>query len=117
MRRPSASPSFLTLLLFPTLIIANLFVCCICEVNKHLKLKSRYKRRIEVAIEYAKTIDDFDDLVDPRTLARHYLGPEPSSYVLHAIKIEEKSKCSFASLLTWILFSSFFFTSVFLPQR
>ena len=61
--------------------------------------------------EYAKTIDYFDDLVDPRTLAHHCLGPEPSFYVLRAIEIEEKSKCSFGSSLTRILFflSSFFF--------
>ena len=73
--------------------VANLSICCVCTVKKHLKLKNRYKRHVEVATEYAKTIDDFDDLVDPRTLVRRYLGPKPSSFVLHAIKIEEKSKC------------------------
>ena len=40
-------------------------------------------------------IDDFDHLVDLRTLARHYLGLEPSAYVLCAIEIEKNSKCSF----------------------
>ena len=39
-------------------------------------------------------IDDFYDLVDPRTLARHCLSLEPSPFVLHAIEIEEKSEFS-----------------------
>lgn len=43
-------------------------------------------------IEYASTIEDFDELVDPWTLARHCLGPEPSRYVLRAIWGEEKSR-------------------------
>ena len=38
------------------------------------------------------SIDDFDELVDPLTLARHCLGPEPSHYVLHALRCEEKSE-------------------------
>ena len=73
--------------------MANLSVCCVYTVKKRLKLKSRYKRRVEAATEYTKTIDNFDDLVDSKTLARHCLGPKPSSFVLHAIEIEEKSKC------------------------
>ena len=36
-------------------------------------------------IKYARTIDDFDELVDPRKLAHHCLGPEPSLYVLQTI--------------------------------
>ena len=71
-----------------------------CAVKRRPKLKSRYKSRVKVAIEYAKMIDDLDDLVDPRTLARHCLGPEPSAYILHAMKIEEKSKCFLGSLLS-----------------
>ena len=79
------------------------------------------------AIEYAKTIDDFDDLVDPRTLALHCLGPEPFSYILHTIEIEEKkSKYLLNSSLSFpfSIFFPFFFifififlTSVFLLQR
>ena len=53
-----------------------------------------------MAIEYAKMIDDFDDLVDPRTLALHCLGLEPFAYILHTIEIEEKkSEYSFGSSL------------------
>jgi len=38
-----------------------------CVVKRRPKLKSRYRQRVDAAIEYAKTIDDFDDLVNPRT--------------------------------------------------
>ena len=72
-------------------------------VKKHPKLKSRYKTRVEASIEYVKTIDDFDNLVDPRTLARHCLGPEPSSFVLRAIEIKEKSESSFFSFLFFLV--------------
>ena len=51
--------------------------------------------RVEAAIEYAKSIDDFDDLVDPRTLALYYLGPVPSIYVLHTIEREKKKSKHF----------------------
>ena len=80
-----------------------------CVVKRRPKLKSRYRKRVEAAIEYAKTIDDFDDLVDPRTLALHYLGPEPFSYVLRTIEIEEKKS-------KYLLNSSLSFPfSVFFP--
>ena len=103
MRHPSTSGSLLfTFLLFSffVLIVANLPIFCICVFKRRLKLKSRYKRRVEAATEYTKTIDDFNYLVDLRTLARHCLVPKPYSYVLRAIEIEEKSKCLFGSLLT-----------------
>ena len=65
-----------------------------CAVKRRPKLKSRYRERVEKAIEYAKPIEDWDDLVDPRTLAFYCLGPEPSAFVLRNIDIEvKKSKC------------------------
>ena len=66
----------------------------LCIVKRRPKLKTRYKQRVEGAIAYARMIEDFDDLVDPRTLAFHCLAPEPSAFVLQNIEIEEKkSKC------------------------
>ena len=56
------------------------------------KLESKYKGRVKDASDYTKTIDDFDELINPRTLARYFLGPEPSPYVLRAIANEEKSE-------------------------
>ena len=61
-----------------------------CVVKRWPKLKSRYKECIEKAIEYARMIKDFDDLVDSRTLAFYCLGLEPSAFVLRNIAIEEK---------------------------
>ena len=59
-------------------------------VKRQPKLKSRYKERVEKAIEYAKTIEDWDELVDPRTLAFYCLGPKPFAFVLRNIDIEGK---------------------------
>ena len=50
---------------------------------------------MEKVIEYAKMIESWDDLVDPRTLAFYCLGPNPSLYVLRLIDIEGKKKVSF----------------------
>ena len=61
-----------------------------CVVKRRPKLKSKYEGRVEKAIEYAKTVESWDDLVDPRTLAFYCLGLDPSSYVLRLIDIEGK---------------------------
>ena len=55
-------------------------------------LESKFDERVQAAVKYARTIEDFNELIDPRTLARHCLGPEPSLYVLSALDREEK-KC------------------------
>ena len=77
-----------------------------CAVTKRPRLKSRYKDHVEVAMKHTKTIDDFYDLVDLRTLARHYLNTEPSTFVLQAIAIVEKSKYHHTSSTS--LYLSFF---------
>ena len=69
----------------------------------HPKLKSRYKSCVKSATEYAGTVDDFDELIDPKTLACHFLGPEPSPYVLRSMAREVKSKYSSFSALVFLL--------------
>jgi len=69
-----------------------IFLCSYFTVKDHLELEGRFEERVRAAVEYASTIDDFDDLVDLQTLAYHCLGPEPSPYILRAICHEEKSK-------------------------
>ena len=59
-------------------------------MKRRPKLKSSYIERVEKAIKYALTIENWDDLVDPRTLAFYNLGPDPSAYVLRLLRIEEK---------------------------
>ena len=88
-----------------------------CSIKKHPKLKSKYRGRVEATIKYAKTIDNFDDLVDLQTLARHCLGPKPFAFILRAIAIEEKSECLFPSLLPPFPSFYFFLQSVFHLQR
>ena len=61
-------------------------------VKYHPELESKFEERVQAAIKYARTIDDFGELIDPRTLARHYLGPEPSLYVLSTLDREEKKR-------------------------
>ena len=88
----------------------TLLLLVLCTVKKQPKLKSRYKQRIEETIEYARTIDDFDYLVDLQTLALHCLVLEPSAYFMRTIEIEEKkSECLLSSLLLLLLFIYFFF--------
>ena len=74
---------------------------------------------MEKAIEYAEAIESWEDLVDPRTLAFYFLGPNPSAYVLRLIEIEgKKSKswvrqyCTFFPVFTKKK-NFFFFLQVF----
>ena len=93
----------------------TLLLLVLCTVKKRPKLKSRYKQRIEETIEYARTIDDFDYLVDLQTLALHCLAPEPSAYFMRTIEIEEKkSKCLLPWSRPFFLSLFFFLTSGFL---
>ena len=67
-----------------------------------------------MAIEYARTIDDFNDLVNPRTLAFHCLGLEPFAFGLRNIEIEEKKSLLMLLLsVSFSLFCFFFFVVFF----
>lgn len=70
--------SFFTIFAF---VLTLIYISFFFSTKKRKKLKSRYKGHIQAATEYVKKIEDFDDLVDPRTLARHFLGPKPSPFV------------------------------------
>ena len=89
-------------------------------MKRRPKLKSRHKARVEKAIEYALTIESWDNLVDSRTFAFYNLGPNPSPYVLTASASKEK-KVSIelvsidSPLYTWIFF--FFFNKCFSSCR
>lgn len=61
-------------------------------VKEFPELESKFEECVQEAIKYASTIDGFDELVDPRTLARHFWGLRPSHYVLHATRREEKKR-------------------------
>ena len=81
-------PSFFFLLaIIPDLSLLLHFV-----VKERPELKSRFDKRVQAAVEYARTIEDFNELINPRTLARHCLGPEPSYYVLSILDREEKKR-------------------------
>ena len=61
-------------------------------VKEHPDLDSKFDKRVQAAVKYAGTIEDFNELIDPRTLARHCLGPEPSLYILSALDRQEKKR-------------------------
>ena len=83
---------FPSLFSFILAIIPDLFLLLHSIVKDHPKLKGRFDEQVQAAVEYARTIEDFNKLIDPRTLARHCLGPEPSLYVLSALDREEKKR-------------------------
>ena len=79
---------------FFSFILAIILDLCVLQsvVKERPELESGFDERVQVAVEYARTIEDFNELIDPRTLARHCLGPEPSLYVLSALDREEKKR-------------------------
>ena len=77
------------------LFIADDVVFLSLIVKRRPKLKSRYRERVQKAIKYAQTIENWDDLVNPRTLAFFYIGPEPSVFVLKTLDIEGKKSKSY----------------------
>ena len=83
---------FLLFSVFSVLIVL-LTLCNFCFIVKErLELKDKFEERVLEAVKYASTIKDFDELVDPRMLARHYLGPKLSPYVLRAIDGKERKR-------------------------
>ena len=82
-------------------------------VKDRPELEAKFAERVQAAIKYARTIEDFGELIDPRTLARHCLGPEPSLYVLSTLDREErKRKLHFTPFLRVYLHS--FYSSLHL---
>ena len=79
-------------------------------VKDRPELEAKFVERVQAAIKYARTIEDFGELIDPRTLARHCLGPEPSLYVLSTLDREEKKR----KLYFKINLSSLFFVFIFI---
>lgn len=71
-----------------TIALTSIFV----SVKIHPKLKSQYKSQVQAAYDYSKTIEDFDNFIDPQTLYQYFLGLEPSPFVLKEISREEKSR-------------------------
>ena len=57
-------------------------------MKERLELEEKFEERVQRALKYVSTIDNFDELVDPRTLARHCLRPEPLDYIFRAINQE-----------------------------
>ena len=87
-------------------VVGPFFLMSSFAVKGRPELEAKFVERVQAAIKYARTIEDFGELIDPRTLARHCLGPEPSLYVLSTLDREErKRKLHFTSFLRVYLHS------------
>ena len=71
-------------------VLLTLCVIFYFVVKERPELEGKFEERVQEAIKYASTIEDFDELVDPHMLARHCLGLKPSFYVLRALDREER---------------------------
>ena len=101
----------------PLFFFFNFTFAVVFAVKDRPELESKFEERVQAAIRYSRTIEDFGDLIDPRTLARHCLGLEPSLYVLSTLDREEKKrKLSLQMDSSCSLFSSSL-TSCFLFLR
>ena len=94
--------------LFWLSFLISQYVSTCFAVKERPKLESKFRVHVQAVIEYTSTIEDFDELVDPRTLERRCLGLEPSHYVLRAIRREEKSKLIQGKFVYKLFFLSLF---------
>ena len=78
-------------------------------------LEEHYQGWIKATLEFALTIDDFDELVDPHCLYECCPGPEPFAYVLKKIAQEEKSR--FLILRSFLSFLIIFTLLTFFLQK
>ena len=86
------------------LSFSNLSLLTCLVVFDRPALEECYQGRVRATLEFAFTIDDFDNLVDPCHLYECCLGPEPSTFVLKKVTREKKSRFN----LPFFLISSFF---------
>ena len=78
--------------MFILVITSDLFLVFYFAVKECPELESKFEEWVQAAIKYSRTIDDFDELIDPRTLVCHCLGPEPSLYVLSTLDQKERKR-------------------------
>ena len=64
---------------------------------------------MDKAIEYKRTIKNWDDLVDPRTLALYCLEPEPSAFICTILKLKEKRVSVRFFNTDFLIYTCFFF--------
>ena len=91
-------------------VTPNPFLLLHFVVKERPKLESKFDERVQAAVEYARTIEDFDELIDPRTLARHCLRLEPSLFILSILDREEKKNK--LPLYMGLFFPNFFFVLI-----
>ena len=70
----------LFLLFFFSLILVIILILVFFPftVKERPDLESKFDERVQAAVKYTRTIEDFNELIDPRTLARHCLCHDPN---------------------------------------
>ena len=74
---------------------------------------------MDKAIKYKRTIENWDDLMDPRTLAFYCLEPEPSAFICTILKLKEKRVSVRFFNTDFLIYTCvfFFFLQVFFSCR
>ena len=89
---------------FEFYFFSNLFFVSSFAVANYPLLEEHYQGQIKAALEFALTVDNFVELVDPRRLYECCLRPKPFAYILKGIAREEKSRILVLSCLYLIDF-------------
>lgn len=69
----------------------NKLAICFLPIKTHPPLKSRYKDRLKRVLENMGEVKDFDNLVSPKSLSLHFLGPESTGGVSKRVKSNKRS--------------------------
>ena len=64
---------------------------------------------MDKAIEYKRTIENWDDLMDPQTLAFYCLEPEASAFICTILKLKEKRVSVRFFNTDFLIYTCFFF--------
>ena len=69
----------------------NKLAICFLPIKTHPPLKSRYKDRLKRVSENMGEGKDFDNLVSPKSLSLHFLGPESTGGVSKRVGSNKRS--------------------------
>ena len=69
----------------------NELAICFLPIKTHPPLKSRYKDHLKRVLENMCEVKDFDNLVSPKSLSLHFLGPESTGGVSKRVESNKRS--------------------------
>ena len=75
---------------------------CLFAALDRPNLEDKHRHRVQAALAYARELENFDNLVDPRHFFDCYLGPEPSKYVLEKFAERKRVRLSVHKFLSFV---------------